>query len=95
MMTCYQTFSSPYIVNRPSYTLVYSATGNPSDCSGTSGLVAKTAYTYDSNGNLTGETRTNTGGSPASISRTFTYGSYGVLTSVTDFNANATSYSSW
>ena len=37
-------FLSNHIVNRPSSRMVYNATGNPSDCSGTSGLVAKTTY---------------------------------------------------
>jgi RHS repeat-associated protein len=91
-MNCPYSFSNPYIQNRPQYGLVYSATGNPSNCTGTSGLVAETTYGYDSNGNLLSETHTNTGGSPASISRSFTYGSHGVLQTSTDFNGNKTTY---
>jgi RHS repeat-associated protein len=91
-MTCYATLSNANIVDRPSNILIYSATGNPSNCTGTSGLVAETSYGYDGNGNLTSETRTNTGGSPSSVSRTFTYGSYGVLTQSTDFKNNPTTY---
>jgi RHS repeat-associated protein len=94
-MTCYATLSNAYIQNRPQYTLIYNTTGNPSACTGTSGLVAEATYSYDSNGNLLTETRTNTGGSPSSISRSFTYGSYGVLTKATDFNNNPTTYSNF
>jgi RHS repeat-associated protein len=94
-MNCPYSFSNSYIQNRPQYTAVYNATGNPSDCSGTSGLVAKTTYSYDSNGNLLSEVRTNTGGSPSSVSRSFTYGSYGVMQTSTDFKGNQTTYSNF
>jgi RHS repeat-associated protein len=91
-MICYASLSNAYIQDRPQYALVYSATGNASDCSGTSGLVAETAYTYDGKGNLKTETHTNTQGSPSSITRKFTYGSYGVLQTSTDFDGNKTTY---
>jgi len=94
-MTCYQSFSNnPNILDRPQYSLVYTATGNPSDCSGTSNLAAKTTFTYDGNDNPQTETHTNTGGSPASISRTFTYNTNGTLGAATDFDSssNKTSY---
>ena len=94
-MTCYASLANTLVVDRPSYVLVYSATGNASNCSGTSGLVAEASYSYDSNGNLLTETHTNTTGSPTSISRSFTYGSYGVLQTATDFNGNPTSYSNF
>jgi RHS repeat-associated protein len=94
-MNCPYSFSNSYIQNRPQYTVVYNATGNPSDCSGTSGLVAKATYSYDSNGNLLSEVRTNTGGSPGSVSRSFTYGSYGVMQTSTDFKGNQTTYSNF
>ena len=86
-MTCYGAFE------RPTAKLVYSATGNPTDCSGASGLVAKSAYSYDSYGNLKEEDRYND--ATHYIYRKFNYGSYGVLTSATDFNSNSTSYSSF
>ncbi len=93
-MTCYASLN--FILNRPSYKMVYNATGNPSNCTGTTGLMAETAYTYDSNGNLQTETHTNTGGSPSSISRSFTYNTNGAtggaLSASTDFNGNTTTY---
>jgi RHS repeat-associated protein len=90
-MICYASLN--YIQDHPSAKLVYSTnTGNPSDCSGTANLVAKTAYGYDSIGNLLTETHTNTGGSPSLISRSFTYGAYGVLHTSSDFKGNPTSY---
>jgi RHS repeat-associated protein len=91
-MICYASLTNAYILDRPSYALVYSATGNASNCTGTSGLVAETSYVYDGSGNLKSETRTNTNGSPSSVSRNFTYGSYGVLQKSTDFNGNPTTY---
>jgi RHS repeat-associated protein len=91
-MSCPYSFTNSYIQNRPQYVMVYSATGNPSGCTGNSGLVAETTYGYDSNGNLLTESHTNTTGSPSSISRSFTYGSYGALTASTDFNGNQTTY---
>ncbi len=57
------------------------------------GTVASTSCTYDANGNLLTEAHTNTGGSPSSISRSFSYGSYGVLHTATDFNGNTTTFS--
>ena len=59
---------------------------------GASNLAAHSSYGYDGNGNLTSESH-DTGGTPASIGRSFTYGSYGVLASATDFHGNSTSYS--
>ena len=55
---------------------------------------AHSTYRYDSHGNLTGETRY-TGGTPSTVGRSFTPGSYGVLTSATDFNNNSTGFSSF
>ncbi len=93
-MACYASLS--WIQDRPSAKVVYSTnTGNPSDCSGTSNLVAKTTYAYDSNGNLQTEKRYYASGSSSYISRSFTYGSYGVLTSSTDFKGNSTGYSNF
>ena len=93
-MTCYAPAIDQYIVNRPQYVVVYNATGNPSNCSGTSGLVAETTYGYDTKGNLTSEAHTNTSGSPSSISRSFTYNTNGTLKTATDFDSssNKTSY---
>ena len=78
-MTCYASLTNQYIKDRPSAIAVYSATGDHGDCTGTSGLQAKSSYLYDTNtGNLTSETRS-TGGTPSTISRSFTYSSGGVL----------------
>jgi RHS repeat-associated protein len=55
-------------------------------------MVPDTIFPF--NGNLKTESR-NTGGTPSTISRTFTPGSYGVLTAVTDFNGNPTGYSNF
>src|SRR5271157_5970007 len=52
---------------------------------------AQTTNTYDANGNLLTEAHSNTGFSPSSISRSFSYLS-GVLQTATDFNGNQTSY---
>lgn len=52
---------------------------------------AQTDFSYDSYGNLLSETRT-TGGTPATITRSFTYSSSGVLLTSTDFNGHQTSY---
>jgi RHS repeat-associated protein len=73
------------VVNRPCSVTTENASG---------GTVASTTYSYDANGNLLTESHS-TGGTPATVSRSFTHGSYGVLTSQTDFNANTTSYSSF
>jgi len=89
-MTCYASLTNQYINDRPSSVLLYNTTGNPSNCTGTSGLKASTTYNYDSNGNLTQETRSTS--LTSTISRGFTYGSNGVLTSATDFNGNTTTY---
>jgi hypothetical protein len=67
-MRCPYSFSNTYIQDRPQYSLVYSSTGNASNCTGASGLVAEATYGYDSYGNLTSEAHTNTSGSPSSIS---------------------------
>jgi RHS repeat-associated protein len=93
-MTCYASLSNQYIQNRPSATIVYSATGNASNCTGTSGLAAEATFTYDGAGNLKTETHT-TGGTPPTIGRSFGYGTFGVLTSQTDFNGDTTSYSNF
>ena len=53
-----------------------------------------TTYSYNAYGNKTGEGHY-TGGTPSTISRSFTPNSYGVLTASTDFNSNSTSYSSF
>jgi RHS repeat-associated protein len=74
------------VLNRPCTVKIYDNASN---------LKAQTTLTYDPNGNLTTEAHTNTGGSPSSISRGFSYGSYGVLTSATDFNNNSTGYSNF
>jgi RHS repeat-associated protein len=91
-MTCYASLTNQYIHDRPSSVVVYSATGNPANCSGTTGLAAKTTYGYDSNDNLHSETRYAT--PTVTISRTFNYSSQGVLQSQTDFNTtpNTTTY---
>jgi len=73
------------VVNRPCSVTV----DNPS---GTA--VASTTYSYDANGNLLTESRS-TGGTPSALTRTFTYGSYGVLATATDFNSNTTTYSNF
>ncbi len=93
-MTCYTSANWDYAL--PSAVVVYNTnTGNPSDCSGTMGLVAKTTYAYYAGTiNLQTETRY-TGGTPASISRTFTYGAGGVLQSSTDFKNHSTAYGSF
>ena len=57
---------------------------------GSNQVATTTSYTYDANGNLLTEAHTNTGGSPSSVSRSFTYGSYGVLQTSKDFNGNTT-----
>jgi YD repeat-containing protein len=89
-ITCYATLTN--IKNRPSYVQVWNTSANPSNCTGT-GFAAQAAYTYDSNGNLKTEAH-NTTSSTATISRTFNYGSYGVLSSFTDFNGNTTTLGS-
>jgi RHS repeat-associated protein len=85
-LTTYNTsLNGIYIYDRPSNIQV-------EDSGGTTR--AQSAYSYDGYGNLTQETRY-TGGTPSTISRSFTPGSYGVLTSATDFNGNPTNYSSF
>jgi len=72
-----------YVLDRPCAIQVYD--GAPS-------LKAETDNTYDASGNLLTETHINTGGSPASIQRSFTYSATGVLQTSTDFNSNQTTY---
>jgi RHS repeat-associated protein len=85
-LTTYNTsLNGIYIYDRPSQIQIVDSGGTAR---------GQTAYSYDSYGNLTQETRY-TGGTPSTISRTLTYGSYGVLTSATDFNSNPTSYSNF
>ena len=62
------------------------------DCGGAGTKVSKVTYGYDSNGNPQTETHY-TGGTPSTISRSYTYGSYGVLNTATDFNSHPTTYS--
>ncbi len=92
-MTCYSS-SFVHILDRASYLVMYSSNDppNPTDCSGTSYLAAKTTYAYDGYGNLQTETRTNTGGSPTQVGRSFTYNSNGTLNTATDFNSHTTTY---
>src|SRR5208337_1979346 len=56
-------------------------------------LEAQTTNTYDKNGNL--EIQTVNTSSSTHISRAFTYSSYGVQTSATDYNDNVTTYSNF
>jgi RHS repeat-associated protein len=58
---------------------------------GSGATKAQTDFSYDSRGNLLSETRY-TGGTPATISRSFTYSSSGVLQTATDFNGHQTAY---
>ena len=88
-MTCYSSLGQ--ISDRPSYVLVYTATGNPTDCSGTSGLAAKASYGYNSQGNRTSANFVTQGSS--TIGETFHYNSNGTLDWARDFNQNQTSYS--
>ncbi len=77
--------------------ITYGTYFHPSDIQvqdGVGTVKAHSTYSYDSSGNLTGEI-VYTGGTPATISRTFTPGSYGVLTAATDFKANPTTYSNF
>jgi hypothetical protein len=90
-MTCYSS-SFLHILDRPSASVVYSATGNPIDCSGSSGLAAKSTYGYDGNGNLQTENRYYGSGSSAYVSRSFTYNSNGTLNTATDFKSLQTTY---
>jgi hypothetical protein len=76
-------YASPggYINNRPSTVQVYNAGGT---------LVAQQSYTYDSAGNM--KTAAYTGQNMGTLSRSYSYGSYGLLSSMTDFNSAITSY---
>jgi len=87
-MTCYST-SFSHILDRPTYQMVYNQTGNSSNCTGTTGLMAEASYTYDSYGNVLAEAHTNTGGSPSSISRSFTYNTNGTVKTATDYNSSS------
>ena len=56
--------------------------------------MAKSAFTYDSNGNLRTDTR-NTANASSTITRTFTYNTNGTLATATDFSnlsSHTTSY---
>jgi len=84
-LTTYNTaLNSIYVYDRPSDIQI-------KDSGGT--VRAHSTYSYDSYGNLTGETRYST--PTATLTRTFGHGSYGVLTSATDFNGHSTTYSSF
>jgi YD repeat-containing protein len=72
------------VVDRPCTLSIYDSGGT---------LGARTMFAYDANGNRLSETRYAT--ATVTISRTFTYGSYGVLTGATDFNSHSTTYSSF
>jgi len=84
-------YASPgnYVNDRPSDVQIKDGAGN---------VAAHSAYSYDSRGNLTQETRY-TGGTPSTISRSWTYGSsapsWGIVQTATDFNGNTTSYSNF
>src|SRR5208337_4699546 len=56
-------------------------------------LEAQTTNTYDKNGNLITQAVITSGSN--SLSRSFTYSSYGVQTSATDYNGNTTTYSNF
>jgi RHS repeat-associated protein len=85
-LTTYNTsLNSLYIYDRPSNIQIQDSSSTAK---------AQSAYTYDGYGNPTQETRY-TGGTPSTISRTFTPGSYGVLTAATDFNGNPTTYTNF
>ena len=78
--------TNTYVVNRPCTVTVDNSAGAPK---------SQTSLAYDANGNLLTETHTNTGGSPSSISRSFTHNTNGTLKTSTDFNlsTNKTTYS--
>ncbi|MGH9350920.1 MAG: hypothetical protein ACRD2G_01955, partial [Terriglobia bacterium] len=78
-LTSYATLSNANILDRPATIAVYSGSG---------GLAAQTSYSYDGNGNLTTLTENVTGSS--TISRSFTYGTGGVLATATDFAGHTT-----
>src|SRR5271157_2730664 len=70
-----------YIYDRPIEIEVEDGSSNPK---------AETTYTYNSYGNLTGQTIYASSSSP--LSRTFTPNSYGVMTASTDYKGNNTTY---
>jgi RHS repeat-associated protein len=70
------------VYDRPSQIKIQNASG---------ATKAQTDFSYDSYGNLLSETRY-TGGTPATVSHSFTYSSSGVLRTATDFNGHQTSY---
>ena len=76
--------TNPNVIDRPCTVEVEDSGSNPK---------AQASFTYDANGNLKTETRTNTTGSPSSISRGFSYDSYGGLETASDFNGKTTTYS--
>ena len=80
------TYASPggYINDRPSTVQVYNAGGT---------LVTQQSYTYDSAGNV--KTASYTGQNMGTLSRSYSYGSYGLLSSMTDYNTAVTSYPSY
>ena len=93
-LTAYDTSIGNYINDRPASVTVCTPSGTDAACNGTGTVKAQTSYGHDGHGNLLTEIRS-TGSAPATISRTFGYGSYGVLTSATDFNNNPTNYSNF
>ena len=74
-----------HVVDRPCSVTIENPSG---------GTAASTTYSYDANGNRLSESRS-TGGTPATVSRSFTYTSNGVVQTATDFNGNTTTYSSF
>jgi hypothetical protein len=79
-LTQYATLRNPNVVDRPSSIQVENGAGT---------VLAQATYGYDGNGNLLSEAHTNTGGSPSSISRSFTYNTNGTLATATDFNSSS------
>ena len=94
-MTCYANFGDLYIEDHPSNVMVYSATGNPTNCTGTTGLVAQASYTYNMTYGTPLTESHSTGGTPATISRSFSYSTSGVEQSQTDYNGITTSYTNF
>ena len=72
------------VYNRVNSVTVCKTGGGDSACNGSGTVAARTTYVLDTHGNVQSETLS-TGGTPATITRSFTYNPKGVLQTATDF----------
>jgi len=86
------TYVSPgnNIYDRPASIAICKPGGTESACGGSGTLVGNRSYQYDSAGNML--SASSSGQNMGTLARSYTYGSFGLVNTITDFNNAQTTY---